>query len=433
MHRHAPIALDRFGLGARPSDDVGADPRGWVEAQIGPAAAWPGAADLPTGPEALSWFLQSRQDDEPRLRAQARDRYAVEARARIEAAVGSDRPFVERWVAFWADHFTVSVAKGVVLATAGAFEREAVRPHAFGSFADLLLASTRHPAMLVYLDNARSTGPRSRAGERRDLGLNENLAREILELHTLGVDGGYSQDDVVALARLITGWSIDPPRRGGTGQFQFHARRHEPGPKRLLGVRYGEGEKEGERALRALAAHPSTARHVARKLARHFVADAPPANAIAALQRTFQDTGGDLAELACAVVRLDAAWKQPGAKVRSPWDLVVATARADGGPVRPRLLLAALTDLNQAPWSAPSPAGWPDTAEAWIAGEALMRRIGFAERAGERWGPDVDARRLAERVLGPRLQPATARALRSAPDRRRAFALLVASPEFNRR
>ena len=222
--------------------------------------------------------LQARQDGSESvgrlLRGDMRDAYQADAAARTRAAIVSDAPYLERLVQFWSNHFTASAIKPVILGVVGPYEAEAIRPHVTGRFVDMLKAVTRHPAMLAYLDNVTSIGPNSRAGRRRDAGLNENLAREVLELHTLGVDGGYTQDDVRAFAAMLTGWSIARLRDRSPGTFRFHPAAHEPGDKVLLGVRYPEaGEAEAEAALDALARHPSTARHVATKLVRHFVAD----------------------------------------------------------------------------------------------------------------------------------------------------------------
>ena len=199
--------------------------------------------------------------------------------ARIEHARTTDAAFLERLVMFWSNHFCVNANKGAVLGMAGAFEREAIRPHVLGRFADMLLAVEQHPAMLIYLDNQASTGPNSQVGRNRGRGLNENLAREILELHTLGVDGGYTQADVTNLARVITGWTVGQPNQPNAehGRFHFAPARHEPGRHPVLGKRYGDaGVRAGEACLADLARHPSTARHIARKLAAHFVAETPP-------------------------------------------------------------------------------------------------------------------------------------------------------------
>ncbi|MFY7780867.1 MAG: DUF1800 domain-containing protein, partial [Tagaea sp.] len=320
----------------------------------------------------------------------------------------------------------------------GAFEREAIRPHAWGSFADLLSAAIRHPAMLIYLDQAGSVGPNSPAGQRRNAGLNENLARELLELHTLGVDGGCDQSDVRELAKILTGHSLGNREEGVEGEFFFRNRMHEPGAKTLLGVWIREaGPDEAIQALRLLAFHPATARHVARKLARHFVSDAPSEICVEALARTFRDTRGDLSEMARAVVNLEDSWETPRGKIRAPNDLVVAAMRAVTGDAgyagEPERLLAALATLGQAPFAAPSPAGWPDTARDWIGPEGAMRRAEWALALAERVAAFRHPQAVFAETLDPIASPATREAVRRAPSAADGLALLFASPEFQRR
>ena len=226
-----------------------------------------------------------------------------EARARFVAARTAEIGFVERLVWFWSNHFCVS--SFVVPFTAGGYEREAIRPHVLGRFADMLVASASHPAMVQYLDNARSVGPKSVAGLIVKVGLNENYARELLELHTLGVRTGYTQDDIISLAKVLTGWTILPaatnPEHGV--EFVFNPRIHEPGPQTVLGKTYAEvGMNQGRAVLADLARHQSTAVHVGRKLARHFVADDPPESLVARLAQRFHDSDGDLKEIARALV-----------------------------------------------------------------------------------------------------------------------------------
>ena len=279
--QHAWIAAERFGYGARPDELAGIakDPKGWLRAQVDTAAAVPpNLKRLPPSATQITRVMEARRLGDERLMQRTRKNMGQasrrEAILRTLSAVESDLPFRERLVHFWSNHFTVSAKRSLVSPIVGAFEREAIRPHVSGQFMDMLLASTRHPAMLLYLDNASSVGPNSIVGRRRGRGLNENLAREILELHTLGVDGGYRQEDVVALAELLTGWSIARPEDAQAGKFHFRAYAHQPGSKTLLGQRFDQGGvAEGEWALALLSRHPATARHVAAKLTRHFVSD----------------------------------------------------------------------------------------------------------------------------------------------------------------
>jgi uncharacterized protein (DUF1800 family) len=434
---HARIAAARFGLGPREGDlaRVGRDPRGWAEEQVGRAEPLPGVP--PAAERVVPWLAARRggPDSVERAVREAGPRaLRADVRARTEVGVRTRVPFAERWARFWSNHFAVSAARPAVMAFAGPYEQEAIRPNAFGRFADLLLAATRHPAMLVYLDQAQSVGPDSPAGRRRGLGLNENLAREVLELHTLGVDGGYGQDDVRALAEILTGWTLARPGEPGEGGFRFAPAIHQPGAKRLLGRTYREaGEEEGIAALGDLARHPSTARHVAAKLVRHFVADAPPADAVERVARVFRDADGDLSEVARAVVRLDAAWADPAAKVRTPDDLVTAALRLVGADGAEPEVLRSYTLLGQVPWSAPSPAGWPDTAEAWAGPEAVVRRIDWALAVARRLGRRADPPALLRAAVGDGAGPETHFVVANAPSVEDGLALVLASPEFQRR
>ncbi|MBI5164829.1 MAG: DUF1800 domain-containing protein [Magnetospirillum sp.] len=430
---HLHIALCRFGMGAGSGDAAaaGSDPRGWLLGQLVAPHRPPALAALPPGSSLLLAALAARTGKDEQRKGQDRLVYRAEATTRCRAGAASPTPLIERLVRFWSNHFTVSVLRPTVLPLAGAFEREAIRPHVTGRFLDLLRAAVRHPAMLTYLDNAQSIGPNSSAGRRRGKGLNENLARELLELHTLGVDGGYGQDDVENLARILTGWSIDP----ASGTFRFAPRLHEPGGKTLLDRAIPEGgEDEGEAALAQLAAHPATARVVATKLARHFVADEPPPALVAALAATFLDTGGDLAALARLLVTRNEAWLDPLPKVRSPDDLVIAALKVTGQNEAglDQRLFRSLGILGQAPWTAPSPAGWPDRGDAWIAPEAMMRRLEWARAVSQASGRRFTAA-LAEPMIGAVAGPALRRALGNAGTGAEALFLTLASREFQRR
>ena len=358
-----------------------------------------------------------------------RDVFADEQAMHLEVAARSDCPYRERLVAVWANHFTVSIARKKVAFTASSFERDVIRAHLGGTFEEMLVASTRHPAMLIYLDNHRSIGPNSPAGVRKERGLNENLAREVLELHTLGSRGGYEQADVEAFARVLTGWTVDVD--GEPPGFAFDPRRHEPGTQRVVGVQTeGRGEADGLQVLRALAHHPSTARHVATRLVRHFVADTPPPAAVDAVAQAFLTSGGHLPTVHRALIPLPSAWVTVQPKVRAPWDLVLGASRALGAPDG-RALLASMRLLGQVPYSAPSPEGWPDTTAGWIGPEALLLRLDWAAAVAQRISVGDVAER-AEDVLGPVLDAATRRRLREAQPEA-ALALMLACPAFQRR
>ena len=435
----AVTAATRFGYAARTGElaAIVSDPRGWALRQLEHPAP-PAARGLPAAAAMVATMLEARQDKSEdgrkRLNQQLRALYLDELAARVNDAVASETPLIERLTRFWSNHFTVSCIRPVIRGFAGAFEREAIRPHVTGRFVDLLLAAERHPAMLFYLDQVASFGPNSRAGQRFGRGLNENLGREMLELHTLGVDGGYNQADVEALARILTGWSIARLKDPDAGHFHFYPPIHEPGAKQLLGKTYREnGYAEGEAALRDLAAHPATARHIATKLARHFIADEPPADAVRRIAGVFHDTGGDLKRVTAAVIREDAVWKAPFAKVRTPDELMVSACRATGFVPPPPVLADNLRSLDQPALFAPSPAGWPDRAGDWIGPESTVRRAEWCRSFAGRIPNPPDPEMLADAVFGETLSAETAQAIRRAPSRREALALLLAAPEFQRR
>jgi uncharacterized protein (DUF1800 family) len=438
----AVTAATRFGFGARPGDldAIAHDPRGWVLGQLGKAPA-PLQGNLPDSASMVVAELEMRRDrrggDEAAKRAfneRVRAVYLAEIAARLDAAVASATPLVERLTYFWSNHFTVSILRPAIRGFAPAFEREAIRPHVTGRFADMLLAVARHPAMLLYLDNAISVGPDSPAGRRGGKGLNENLGRELLELHTLGVDGGYTQADVESLARILTGWSVARLNEPDSGRFRFRPFVHQPGAKLLLGRTYAEaGEAEGQAALLDLAHHPATARHVALKLARHFIADDPPKDSVARIARVFRDSGGDLRRVTAAVATEDAAWRSPFAKMRTPQELLIGACRAGGFTPRPEMVVNGLRTLDQMPFFAPSPAGWPDIAASWVSPEAVLRRAQWCEAYADRMPDPPDPVVLAQAALGDALPEEMAQAIRRAPSRRMGLALLFASPQFQRR
>ncbi len=433
----AVIAATRFGFAPKPGElaEIGGDPRGWVSAQLNRRPDFT-SGSLPPSREMVAAMLEARKDkaEKPELKERIKATYLGEIEARFRSAILGDTPVLERLTQFWSNHFTVSGMRPFVRGVTGAFEREAIRPHVTGRFADMLVAATSHPAMLLYLDNAQSFGPDSPVGRRQNKGINENLGRELLELHTLGVDGGYTQADVEALARILTGWTVAPPRLPPAGGFRFIPQIHEPGEKRLLGRIYPEdGMGEGLAALRDLAAHPATARHVATQLARHFIADAPPADAVERIARRFRETGGDLKQVTLAVLHEEAVWREPFAKVRTPTDLLIAAYRTVGTMPDPGPTFMALKKLDQPPFFAPSPAGWPDVASAWVSPESVVRRTEWCQTFAERL-PDVpDPGAVMAESFGETLPEEVQRAVRRAPDKRAGLALLIASPQFQRR
>jgi uncharacterized protein (DUF1800 family) len=364
--------------------------------------------------------------------------YRAEALVRFQRATLAEAGFVERLVAFWSNHFCISASKGEPARIwAGAFEREAIRPHVLGRFADMLLAVEQHPAMLFFLDNQQSLGPNSRAGRNRKLGLNENLAREIMELHTLGVGSGYTQDDVTSLARIITGWTYAGPngRVAPPGSFLFNANAHEPGPQTLLGKNYPDtGLSQGQSALNDIAQNPATAKFIATKLVRHFIADDPPPALVARLADKFRATDGDLRAVALALIDADDAWSAPLTKIRSPYECVIATGRLLARiPEDPGRYLNSLNLLGQPLWTPAGPNGFADTNAAWAAPEGLKLRLDISTQVAARIGDAAEPRQLIDVVAGDATSTETRQAIERAESRQQAMALLLMSPEFQRR
>ena len=469
----AVLALNRFGLGPRLGSiaAIQSDPRGALLAELDrPRAGEIAPGALPTSAQAFRTVAYANAERQAKRTLAARAQkeaekqrpagspamaegdegdmaakmaaeqvpdpnrqiYLDEVKARLDAALAAPIGFAERLVWFWSNHFCISADK--IQSMSGAYEREAIRPHVLGRFSDLLLAAEGHPAMLFYLDNTSSMGPSSIAGINRTRGLNENLAREILELHTLGVRTGYTQEDVIAFAKVLTGWTFIPaaenPEHGG--QFTFNRRLHEPGPQTVLGKVYqDDGAEQGRAVLRDLAAHPSTATHLATKLARHFVADDPPPALVAHLAKAFQDTGGDLKAVASALVLADEAWTAPVGKLRRPSEWIVSMVRAAGTQADPARFARGQLTLGEPLWRPPSPRGYADDEATWIDG--VGRRLDIANIYAERVAGRVDPRFVIEGVLGSAVSRDTREAVARAESRQQAFALLFMSPEFLRR
>jgi uncharacterized protein (DUF1800 family) len=465
----AEIAVLRFGLGARPGDlaAAAAEPRAWLMAQVQGAA--PLAVNTPLAPsdQLFAALLAARAQRQNMLKdssAAAADavvnavrevyqpHYRAQVLARAQSAALTTRPFAERLVHFWSNHFAVSADKGVVFGLAGTLENEAIRPHIAGRFTDLLLAVEQHPAMIAFLDNQYSVGKDSLAaryaarrsgpdldGPQRQFGINENLAREILELHTLGVKGGYSQADVTSFAQVITGWSIGGGRgrlAGGVpGRFYFRDNLHEPGPKTVLGKTYTEqGQRQGEAVLADLARRPETARFIATKLVRHFIADDPPSAAVDRVAGAFLKSGGDLPKVYAALIESPESWEADARKFKTPEDFVFSTLRAlNVSPAQPEEVVRTFELLGQRQYTPGSPAGWPDTSKSWDGSDALMHRVLWASRVGAKYESGVEPADLAVASLGAYARPETLTALRRATTSAQAVALLLMSPEFQRR
>ncbi len=363
--------------------------------------------------------------------------FRAEIMARFQAAVEAPVGFAERLVWFWSNHFCVSTKKGgATAASAGPYEREVIRPHVFGRFSDMLLVVEKHPAMLNYLDNRQSIGPNSKAGTRRDKGLNENLAREILELHTLGVGSGYSQTDVTNLAKIITGWTIvgRNDEDGEMGEFMFNRNRHEPGPQLVLGKTFPEGGVEqGEAALVMIARHPATARHIALKLARHFIADEPPAALVSRLTKVFQDSDGDLAKVSLALIEAKESWEPEQLKMRSPQEFIVAALRATGAKYDAGQINGPLRAMGHFPWQPEGPNGYSDMVANWASPDGLKTRLDYAANLARRTPEGRNPNDLLLAIMGEAASKDTRQAVQRAESRQQGIAILLMSPEFLRR
>ena len=476
------IALNRFGLGARPGDQLPGDPKRWLGQQLDRFEPRPPAlaqvpsrsqvvaqladylaaqqmaarakrqlqtASMPTG-SAQPQQADPQADATKRyFRQSIRDDYLTMNAARLDSALTTDTPFVERLVNFWANHFAVSVDKLPVIGLAGLLEFEAIRPHVLGRFSDMLLAVEQHPAMLLYLDQAQSIGPDSMAGERiamrggKQRGLNENLAREIMELHTLGVRTGYTQADVTEFARALTGWTVSglgrgPASRliGGTpGEFQFAETLHEPGTRTIVGKKYSQdGEAQARAVLLDLAANSATAKHLSTKLARHFAGDDPPTVLVDRLSKAYLSSGGDLPTVYRTLTESPETWAPQPLKFKTPWEWSVSALRAVGtSKMEPMMAANVLRQLGQPTWQPGSPAGWDDIAASWAGPDALVRRVEVAQRIGDKAASTIDARSLAEKLFPQSLSVTTRTAIARAESPAEGLALLLVSPEFVRR
>ena len=447
-------ALTRFGMGAGVGESASlGDPVEWLRRQVelGPEPV----ADAPSrltleGARARVRRAQIERDEEALgdARREAIQLAVQDGRALLQQRVRSARPFMERWVAFWANHLCVSRTSNLQVGVlAGAYEREAIRPHALGDFADMVLASARHPAMLLYLDNAQSIGPGSQIGRGsarrgRDRGLNENYARELMELHTVGVDASYTQDDVTELARVLTGWTITgvtgrerpPPGRvtvyDEAPGFQFLAAAHQPGAKRVMGVRYGQGgDEEGIQAIRDLCRRPDTAHFVADKLVRHFVADTPPSEDVERVADVFHGTQGDLRAVCHTIIDLDSAWDPAYRKFRTPQDWVVAALRALGADEMGPEIQRVLRELRHPLWSPGAPNGFADTRQVWADPDSLMNRAEFARSLGNATRR-LDPTRLSEVIALEPDSPLPALLTDTKVASADRIALALAGPEF---
>jgi len=465
--RNAALALHRFGFGPRPGTiaAIASDPQGALVAELDQPNAgkvsdiglWSSgtanrnafefnAARLARQRLAARREAVAKEADAtlvadklavatppaPRPQNPARENFFREAQVHYDAAVTAEIGLVERLVWFWSNHFCVSADDTVM---AGAYEREAIRPHVLGRFADMLLAAESHPAMLIYLNNASSIGPDSVAGINRNRGINENLGREILELHTLGVRSGYKQDDVISLAKAITGWTIydtaTTPDHGG--EFLYFPRMHEPGRETVLGKVYDDtGIEQGRAVLADLARHPATAEHVTIKLARHFIADDPPPALIEALKKTFLDTDGDLLQVSKALVMAPESWSPTQAKIKHPSEWMVTYIRAAGFTRgEAHRLVPALNRLGEPLWRPAAPKGFGDGNDDWLDG--VGHRLDTANAIAQNNEDRLDPKAMLETSLGPLASAETRSTVDRAETKQQAITLLLMAPEMQRR
>lgn len=444
------LAAIRFGTGLSPGGPAPAD-AGTMLAEVAGvdnlAAAFPIETWTTRFATIGTWgpLRRARRDDDAAAEAfrvvnrQLANGYHIDMLQTLRRAAGAKVGFRERLTWFWASHFAIADGTGLLRRSVGSFHEEAIRPHIAGSFADLLKAAVTHPAMLAYLDQTSSIGPNSVRG-RRGGGLNENLAREVLELHTLGVGGGYGQDDVRQLAELLTGLTI---AKDGTQAFQRNIA--EPGAETVLTRSYG-GETPNRHDIVAvlddLSVHPSTARHLSGKIARHFIADTPPADLVDAMTADWTRTDGDLTAVYATMLDHPAAWDPVLRKVRQPLDMMAAALRVTGTadrltPDRMRILRETLTEpvarMGQ-PWlRPPGPDGWPEEAGAWITPQGLAARLDWIAMLAGSLDPAPDPRAFVDLALGPLASARTRFAADAAEDRAAGVALILSSPEFQRR
>lgn len=441
----ARIALQRFGLGPKPGvlERIADNPLAALRAELDqPGVALIGDTSLP------SRVVAARLSQEGYLSAESVRQREIRARFRKHLAV--EIGFVERLVLFWSNHFSMFVGKDdVIRGMYGQLEREVIRPNALGSFTAMLRGVIEHPAMIRYLDNQDSVGPRSRYGRLTGAGFNENLARELLELHTVGTGGGYGETDVSNMARILTGWSYvrgyeaDQGWHGGTqankGQFIFRSDWHEPGAIALMGVTYAdEGVSQGRRAITDLSRRRATAQHIAFKLVRHFIADQPTAAMVEPVANAFHASRGDLKATARALIALPAAWSEATTKIRTPYELAIAQLRAletDYTDAQAWAVFEPLRAMRHLPWERAAPDGYPDENYAWLDPHGVTVRLDSAMLAEQIFGRGStrSAYAVARSLYGESLNATSVAALRAQPDRRVGVPLFFMSPEFQRR
>jgi len=449
------IAVNRFGYGARGDELAHAkpDPKKWLLSQlqtIGFNDKHPTSSDvfvahakyqkqkklmkkqLKKAP--ASQRQQRDKNNNSRVKNTVRQTYITMTADSLKQIIVSEYSVSWRLLDFFSNHFSVSTAGRLMIGLSPTLEREAIAPNLLGNFAEMLLAVEQHPAMLIYLNNEKSFGANSRLAKKKKVGLNENLAREIMELHTLGVDGGYSQSDVIELAKAISGWSVkNAKKERGTG-FIFRSYGHEPGPRMLLGKKYlQQGVKQGQQMLRDLAMHPKTANYVCAKIAHHFVSENPSPSLINKMQKTWLNNQGNIKQVMITMFNAEEAWLDGPQKYKSPRDFIISAYRAIA-PKRlyDKALFYALNNLGQTPFNAGSPAGFSDDESHWLGASALMARVEWSSLVSAKM-KRVNAEQVMSTALGNSISQHTYQMVMRAESRQQASTLLLMSPEFQRR
>lgn len=445
--RLSHVALNRFGLGAKPGgiSKIYADPKAAVLTELNtPGIALIDSAGLPTyyeAGQAVHTDFQTENGIKER-----------ELTARLIQHMKPEIGFVERLVLFFSNHFSMSIHKdGAIRATIGQLERDVIRPNVLGLFENMLIGVIKHPAMLKYLDNDDSIGPNSAIGLKWGVGLNHNLAREILELHTLGVGGGYTEADIGGLARCLTGWSFvrgweaDGRYNGGApvlrGRFMYRWTWHQLGAQRVLGQTYANtGVNQAIAVLRALARHPSTAQYIAFKLVRHFITDEPTPELVAPVALAYRNSRGNLKAVAQALIDLPQAWSAPLTKLRTPYELQVAQMRALRRLYRHQERWAfseALGALRNRPWEHPTPDGYTDDSSYWMGPDAMRIRVETAQLSAwalQQGAPyPFGANVLANNLFSSSISSISRQAIAAPTALQDGLSMIFTIPEFQRR
>ncbi|MDG2392815.1 MAG: DUF1800 domain-containing protein [Thalassotalea sp.] len=447
INTQAVIAVNRFGLGARGDElaQASKNPKAWLKQQLQPIvftnklmSSNEMFVELAKLGEARKAAKKSTNADEE-FKKNSKDRkkfltksYRALSTDTFKEALNSNNSLSWRLLDFFSNHFSVTASGPVMGAISATLEREAIAPNLLGNFDEMLLAVSKHPAMLIFLNNERSFGPNSRIGK-KGKGLNENLAREILELHTLGVDGGYKQADVIELAKGITGWSVANPRKDDSVGFIYRAAGKEPGNRMLLGKTYKQNNMaQGEAMLKDLGNHPKTAQYVCTKLVKHFISDKPSPDLVQKLVSTWQKSGGNIKQVMTTLIDSDWSWQADSQKFKTPREFVMSSLRAVGRKeIKHKELFFTLMTFGQQPMQAGSPAGYSDEQQDWDGANALMSKIDWVALLARK--TKANAEKVMAKTLALTPEVSTYKAVVRAESRTQALALLLLSPEFLRR